>query len=483
MSASFSIEKSTKNGTSFRFGQPKSTGSDATKTDTESAMPEPSSKENEQADAPPTVPAAKFSRLTEIKVNLHRQVLDKMNLSAIDQMTPEQFQESVGELVQELVEEAQTPLNQTEKKQLVSELINEILGLGPLEPLLADPSITDILINTYEHVFVERGGQLSASPTRFKDDAHLRRIIDKIVSTVGRRLDESQPLVDARLKDGSRVNAVIPPIAVDGPLLSIRKFAKTPINMERLIELGALPHDAAELLRGIVAARQNVLISGGTGSGKTTMLNAMSAFIGGDERIVTIEDAAELQLQQNHVARLETRVANIEGRGEITQRDLVKNALRMRPDRIIVGEVRGGEAFDMLQAMNTGHDGSMTTIHANTCRDALGRLEQMISMANLDISAKAMREQIASAVHVILQVTRMSDGSRRAISLNEVTGMEGEVITLQEIFKYERHSVDDDGVVIGQFVATGIRPDFISEFETRSIPYPKHMFNSHGPLE
>jgi pilus assembly protein CpaF len=478
------VKASNKNGKSFRFGQSKPADLNASEVDAEiDPLEENISEKIDVKEEAPEPPPSKFSRLTELKVNLHRQVLDKMNLSAIDQMTPEQFRESVGELVQELVEEADTPLNQSEKQQLVEELINEILGLGPLEPLLADPTVTDILINTFEHVFVERGGRLYTSPTRFKDDAHLRRIIDKIVSTVGRRVDESQPLVDARLKDGSRVNAVIPPVAVDGPLVSIRKFAKTPINMDKLIEFGALPNDAAELLRGIVGSRRNVLISGGTGSGKTTMLNAMSAFIDTQERIVTIEDAAELQLQQIHVARLETRVANIEGKGEVTQRELVKNALRMRPDRIIVGEVRGGEAFDMLQAMNTGHDGSMTTIHANTCRDALSRLEQMISMAHLDISAKAMREQIASAVNVIIQVTRLSDGSRRMISLNEVTGMEGEVITLQEIIKYERHSVDDDGTINGNFIATGIRPEFITELETRSIAYPEHMFNTNGPLE
>ena len=483
MFAQFSSKGTNRNGKSFRFGERAGPGAEIADIDAAPSPQEPASSRNAETATPPALPETKFSRLTEIKVNLHRQVLDKMNLAAIDQLTPEQFRESVGELVQELVEEAQTPLNQSEKQQLVGELINEILGLGPLEPLLADPTVTDILVNTYEHVFVERAGRLFTSPTRFKDDAHLRRIIDKIVSTVGRRLDESQPLVDARLKDGSRVNAVIPPIAVDGPLLSIRKFAKIPINMAKLVEFGALPRDVAELLRGIVQSRRNVLISGGTGSGKTTMLNAMSAFIDGQERIVTIEDAAELQLQQIHVARLETRVANIEGKGEIAQRELVKNALRMRPDRIIVGEVRGGEAFDMLQAMNTGHDGSMTTIHANSCRDALGRLEQMISMANLDLSPKAMRDQIASAVHVIIQITRMSDGSRRLISLNEVTGMEGEVITLQEIVKYERHSVADEGTVLGEFVATGIRPEFIREFEARSIPYPKHMFNSNSPLE
>jgi len=395
-------------------------------------------------------------------------------------MTPEQFQESVGELVQELVEEAQTPLNQSEKKQLVGELINEILGLGPLEPLLADPSITDILVNTHEHVFVERGGQLSASPTRFKDDAHLRRIIDKIVSSVGRRLDESQPLVDARLKDGSRVNAVIPPIAVDGPLLSIRKFAKTPINMEKLIEFGALPHDAAELLRGVVQGRQNVLISGGTGSGKTTMLNAMSAFIGETERIVTIEDAAELRLTQKHVVRLEARPPNIEGKGAIYIRDLVRNALRMRPDRIVVGECRGGEALDMLQAMNTGHDGSLTTIHANTPRDALTRVENMVSMTGINFTSKVLREQIASAINVVIQLSRHEDGRRRLVSMQEINGMEGEIITMSELFKFEREGVDEDGNVQGGLKPTGIVPGFHKTMAARGIDVPIEVFHPDG---
>jgi pilus assembly protein CpaF len=349
--------------------------------------------------------------------------------------------------------------------------------LGPLEPLLKDNSITDILVNGYEQVFVERGGKLHLTPVHFKDNRHLLRIIDKIVSAVGRRVDESSPMVDARLADGSRVNAIIPPLSVDGPLVSIRKFAKIPIDMQKLIDIGSLPQDVASILQGVVRARRNVLISGGTGSGKTTMLNAMSAFIDGRERIITIEDAAELQLQQIHVGRLETRPANVEGKGEIAQRELVKNALRMRPDRIIVGEVRGGEAFDMLQAMNTGHEGSMTTIHANTGRDALARLEQMIGMTGMDLPAKSMRAQIASAIHVVVQLERLSDGKRRCVSVNEITGMEGDVIQMQEIFKFKRTSTDEDGTIHGDFVATGIRPKFMEELQTRGIQVPDGIFN------
>ena len=417
------------------------------------------------------------SKYTDLKVTLHRRLLDIMNLSVIDQMSPEEFRESVGEMVRELLRDESTPLNQSEQKQLISDIVDEVLGLGPLEPFLKDPTITDILVNTHQHVFIERDGRLQTTSVVFKDDRHLLRIIDKIVSAVGRTVDESQPMVDARLADGSRVNAIIPPLAVDGPLLSIRKFAKNPIGMERLVELDALPKEFAELLMGIVRSRRNVVISGGTGSGKTTMLNAMSAFIGERERILTIEDAAELQLQQAHVARLETRPANIEGKGEVSQRELVKNALRMRPDRIIVGEVRGGEAFDMLQAMNTGHDGSMTTVHANSCRDALSRLEQMIGMTGIDLPAKSMREQIASAVNVVVQVQRLSDGRRRLVSLSEITGMEGEVVTMQEIFKFQRISTDADGNVIGQFVSTGIRPKFIDDFEAQGIFVSADIFD------
>ena len=425
----------------------------------------------------------KSAQYIELKMTLHQRLLDMINLSAIDKMAPEEFRREIGEMVRELLLEENKPLNLTERTQLVDDILDELLGLGPLEPLLKDITVTDILVNCYNNVFVERDGRLEQTPVQFKDNRHLLRIIDKIVAAVGRRVDESSPMVDARLADGSRVNAIIPPLAVDGPLLSIRKFAKIPIDLDKLVNIGSLPPAFAELLRGIVECRRNVLISGGTGTGKTTMLNAMSAYIDGRERIVTIEDAAELQLQQTHVARLETRPPNIEGKGEITQRELVKNALRMRPDRIIVGEVRGGEAFDMLQAMNTGHEGSMTTIHANSCRDSLTRLEQMIGMSGFDLPTKSMRGQIASALHVVLQLERMSDGKRRLISLNEITGMEGEVVTMHEIFRFRRRSTDPDGTIHGEFVATGIRPRFMNEFETRGIDMSPDMFEPNRPLE
>jgi pilus assembly protein CpaF len=422
-------------------------------------------------------------RYTDLKMALHQRLLDMINLTVIDKMPSDQFRREIGEIVRELLLEENKPLNLSERTQLVDDILDELLGLGPIEPLLKDTTVTDILVNTHRQVFVERGGRLSVTPVQFKDDRHLMRIIDKIVSAVGRRVDESQPMVDARLADGSRVNAVVPPLAVDGPLLSIRKFAKIPIDMAKLVEIGSLPPQFAELLRGIVRCRRNVLISGGTGSGKTTMLNAMSAFIDHRERIVTIEDAAELQLQQTHVARMETRPANIEGKGEVTQRELVKNALRMRPDRIIVGEVRAGEAFDMLQAMNTGHEGSMTTIHANSCRDALSRLEQMIGMAGFDLPVRSMRGQIASALHVVVQLERMSDGRRRLISLNEITGMEGDVVTMHEIFRFRRVRTDADGTIYGDFVATGIRPKFMNEFETRGIDVSADLFEPNRALE
>ncbi len=424
-----------------------------------------------------------LAKHTELKVELHQRLLDVINLAALETMTREQIQREIGEIVQEQLALQNHALNASERRQLVEDVLDELLGLGPLEPLLKDGSITDILVNSHRTVFVERRGQLEPTPVRFKDERHLLRIIGKIVSGVGRRIDESQPLVDARLPDGSRVNAVIPPLAVDGALLSIRKFAKVPINMAKLVELGSVPPEVAEVLRAIVQSRRNVLISGGTGSGKTTLLNAVSAFIDERERIVTIEDSAELQLQQSHVARLETRPANIEGRGEITQRELVKNALRMRPDRIIVGEVRAGEAFDMLQAMNTGHDGSMTTVHANTPRDALSRVEQMIGMSGIDIPARSARAQIASAIHVIVQVERLSDGRRRVVSLSELTGMEGEVITLQEIFRFRRTGVDGDGRVLGVYEATGIRPKFVEHLTSRGVRLPADLFHPDRRME
>jgi pilus assembly protein CpaF len=421
--------------------------------------------------------------MTELKVRLHQKLLEMINLQVIEKMSPEQFRSEIGEMIGEMLLEEKQPLNAGERRQLVDDVLDEVTGLGPLEPLLKDHTVTDILVNTGRHVFVERGGQIEMTAVRFKDDRHLIRIIDKIVSAIGRRVDESQPMVDARLKDGSRVNAVIPPLAVDGPLLSIRKFAKIPIDMDALVEYGALPRVCADLISAIVRSRRNILISGGTGSGKTTLLNAASASIHSRERIVTIEDAAELQLQQIHVARMETRPANVEGKGEVTQRDLVKNALRMRPDRIIVGEVRAGEAFDMLQAMNTGHDGSMTTVHANTCRDALSRIEQMIGMSGLDLPQRTMRHQIASALHVVMQLERMSDGKRRLVSMQEITGMEGEVIQMQEIMRFERLSTDPEGHIHGRFVATGVRPKFVREFEARGIPVPEDAFEPGRALE
>ena len=411
-----------------------------------------------------------------LKVELHRRLLDLINLSALEKMTRPQIETEIGELVHEQLALQKHALNQEERKRLVADILDELLGLGPLEPLLQDPSITDILVNGHDTVFVERGGVLERVETRFKDERHLLRIIQKIVSAVGRRVDESSPFVDARLPDGSRVNAIVPPLAVDGSLLSIRKFAKIPISMAKLAEYGSVPPEIAEVLGGIVRARRNVLISGGTGSGKTTLLNAMSSFIDERERVVTIEDSAELQLQQRHVARLETRPPNIEGKGEIGQRDLVKNALRMRPDRIIVGEVRAGEAFDMLQAMNTGHDGSMTTVHANTPRDALSRLEQMIGMSGIDISPRSARAQIASALHVVVQIGRLSDGRRRLLSLSEIVGMEGEVVTMQEIFRFRMMGRDENNNVIGHFEATGIRPKMMDELAAHGINLSPDLF-------
>ncbi len=460
--------------------------------------PQKNTAEPQAAPAPPTVapPGAQRESLTDIvaesegmqhdlvlndtyialKVLLHQKLLENINFSAIDKLEPSELKLQIGEMVHELLAEEQVPLNMKERNQLVSDIIDETLGLGPIEPLIKDPTVSDILINTDSQVYVERKGILELTPVRFKDEKHLIRIIEKIVSTVGRRIDESSPMVDARLKDGSRVNAIIPPLAVDGPLVSIRKFGTMRPTMENLISAQSLTNEIADLLRAVVASRLNVIISGGTGSGKTTMLNAMSSYISELERVVTIEDAAELQLQQPHVVRLETRPPNIEGRGEVNQRELVKNSLRMRPDRIIVGEVRGSEAFDMLQAMNTGHDGSMTTVHANSCRDAMTRVEQMVAMAGFDLPITSIRAQIASAVDVILQLERMSDGSRRMVSLHEITGMEGDVVSMQEVFVFRRLSTDPEGKISGEFRCTGIRPKFTQEFESRGIEVDEDMF-------
>lgn len=420
---------------------------------------------------------------TELKVELHQQLLDLINLQALDQMSRQQIESEVGDIVYEQLAKQNHALNNAERKALVSDVLDELLGLGPIEPLLKDPTITDILINGYSSVFVERYGVLEKTQVRFKDEKHLFRIIQKIVSAVGRRIDESAPMVDARLADGSRVNAIVPPLSIDGASMSIRKFARTPISMDRLIEIGSVPAPVAEVLKAVVKSRRNVLISGGTGSGKTTMLNAMSAFVDGRERIVTIEDSAELQLQQEHVVRLETRPPNIEGRGEISQRELVKNALRMRPDRIIVGEVRAGEAFDMLQAMNTGHDGSMTTIHANTARDALSRVEQMIGMSGIDMPPRSARAQIASAINVVIQIGRLSDGRRKLLSLSELTGMEGDVVTMQDIFRFRQTGVSPEGQVLGKFEATGIRPKFIEQVLAHGVTLSADLFRPDARLE
>jgi pilus assembly protein CpaF len=410
-----------------------------------------------------------------LKSRIHRALIQKMNLATLERMSAEQLRPEIDKAVSDILSEEGLPLSSSEKVRLTDDLIDELRGFGPLEPLLRDPTVSDILANTYREVYVERAGRIELTNVRFADNFHLLRVIERIVDRVGRRVDESQPMVDARLPDGSRVNAVVQPIALDGPLLSIRKFSKIPFNMDRLVEIGSVAPAAATLMGGMVRARLNIIVSGGTGTGKTTLMNALSRFIGEHERIVTIEDAAELQLQQRHVARLETRPPNIEGRGEITQRNLVKNALRMRPDRIIVGEVRAGEAFDMLQAMNTGHDGSITTVHANTPRDALARIEQMIGMAGIDLPTKSMRAQIASAVNVVIQIKRFPDGTRRVVSIQEITGMEGEVITMQEVFRFEQTSVDSNGKVHGRFVLTGVRPDFMRSFQALGIPIPAEM--------
>jgi pilus assembly protein CpaF len=414
----------------------------------------------------------------ELKTHIHDRLLDLVDLSIIDTLDRDSLKTQIRILVERILREDATsfPLNSVETELLITEIQDEVMGLGPLEPFLQDPTVSDILVNTYEKIYVERFGKLEPTEGRFKNDAHLMRIIDKIVSSVGRRIDESSPMVDARLVDGSRVNAVIPPLALDGPMLSIRRFAKEPLEMENLIALKTLVPEIAEILKGIVRAKLNVLISGGTGTGKTTMLNVFSRFIPEEERIVTIEDPSELQLKQEHRVRLETRPPNIEGKGEVTQRDLLKNSLRMRPDRIIVGEVRGQEAFDMLQAMNTGHEGSLTTVHANSPRDALMRLETMVAMANFDIPATFVRRYVCAALHVIAHLERLTDGTRKLVSLTEITGMEGDTITLQEIFSFERTSIDPAGKVKGRFLFHGVRPRFVDKFVAMGISVPPESF-------
>jgi len=413
----------------------------------------------------------------ELKFKLHRKLLDQIDLNALAGIENERVRGEVREAVLTILESEPTLLTATEKQEISEEVLHEVFGLGPLEPLLQDPSISDILVNGYRQVYVERGGLLEPTSVQFRDDAHLLRIIDKIVSQVGRRVDESNPMVDARLADGSRVNAIIPPLAVDGPLLSIRRFGTDKLMPADLVKKTSLTPGMMQLLEAAVKSRLNLIVAGGTGAGKTTLLNALSAFISPKERIVTIEDAAELQLKQPHLARLETRPANLEGHGMVKQRQLLVNSLRMRPDRIIVGEVRGEEALDMLQAMNTGHDGSLTTIHANSPRDAISRLEVMITLANANMHLAAIRQQIASAVHILVQASRMSDGSRRVTSITEITGIESGIVTLQDIFVFEKRGVGPDGRVIGRFAATGILPKFNEKLIAAGIHLPVNLFD------
>jgi pilus assembly protein CpaF len=428
---------------------------------------------------------AMSNEYNELRTKVHDRLLDMLDLSLIDTLGKDRLKQEIRGVIERIITDNgfHTPLNYDEREALCNEVQDEVLGLGPIEPFMHDPTVTDILVNSYKQVYVERYGKLHITPVRFKDDAHLKKIIDRIVSAVGRRIDESSPMVDARLPDGSRVNAIVPPLAIDGPSLSIRKFAADPLEMEDLITLKTLIPEIGELIKNIVKARLNVLISGGTGTGKTTLLNVFSRFIPDGERIVTIEDSAELQLKQDHVVRLETRPPNIEGKGEVTQRELVRNSLRMRPDRIIVGEVRSGEVLDMLQAMNTGHDGSLTTIHANSPRDALLRLETLVAMAGLTIPNEAVRQYISSAIDVVFHMQRLLDGSRKVVSLQEIVGMEGNVITMQEIFTFEQTGVSDDGRVSGRFKIAGILPRFADRFKANGIPVPQEIFGRAFTLE
>jgi len=415
--------------------------------------------------------------LTEAKVRLHRKLIDDLNLASLERMPQDELRRQIGEIVADYVRAERILLNARELERFAEEVLDELTGLGPIEPLLKDQSITDILINTHEKVYVERNGQLEPASIRFKDEAHLLRIVNKIVGAVGRRVDESQPMIDARLADGSRINVAVRPIAVDGPLVSIRKFAEQGFDLQKLVSVGSLSERMAAFLGPCVRARMTILISGGTGSGKTTLLNALSANIAHSERLITIEDAAELRLRQPHVGRLETRPPNLEGRGEIRQRELVKNALRMRPDRIILGEVRGEEAFDMLQAMNTGHEGSMATIHSNSPRDAISRLSQMIGMAGMTMSEPSIRAQIASAIRLIVQLQRFSDGRRRLVSIAEITGMEREVIQMQEVFRFVRTGTTSEGQVRGAYVATGLRPTIAEDLQVKGFAFPATFFD------
>lgn len=419
----------------------------------------------------------------ELKSRIHHNLMDQVNLKIMDEYDDETLRKTLKDVIRDLIDKEDTPLNANEKTFLVTDILNEVLGLGPIEPLLDDATVSDILVNTYRQIYVERHGMLEKTPICFQNDEHLMRIIEKIASSVGRRIDESSPMVDARLADGSRVNAIIPPLAVDGPSLSIRKFSVDPYTMVDLENFKSIVPSMAEFIGAAVKARLNIIVSGGTGSGKTTLLNVLSGFIPDSERIVTIEDSAELQLQQPHVVRLETRPPNIEGKGEIVQRDLVKNSLRMRPDRIIVGEVRGGEALDMLQAMNTGHDGSLTTIHANSPRDALTRLEHMVGMSGFNIPALVVRQQIAAALDLIIGIERLADGRRVVTSIQEITGMEENVVSVQEIFRFQRETVDSRGHIIGEFKATGIRPYVLKRFKERGVALDDVIFDPERVYE
>jgi len=421
-------------------------------------------------------PADVRPQYIQLKGNVHRKLLNRLNLEALANAERPRAEAEIRTLLFDLIAEEGTPLSMAEREVILGDVIDEVFGLGPLEPLLRDPGVSDILVNTYKQVYVERSGKLERLPTTFQDDKHLLRVIDRIVSGVGRRVDDSSPMVDARLSDGSRVNAIIPPLAVDGPLLSIRRFPAERLKADDLVSLGAMTKPMLDFLSHCVRAHLNCIISGGTGAGKTTLLNVLSSFISSRERIVTIEDAAELQLHQEHVARLETRPPNVEGKGAIRQRQLVVNALRMRPDRIVVGEVRSEEALDMLQAMNTGHDGSLTTVHANTPRDALTRIETMIAMGATNLPDKAMRQQIASAIHLVVQQTRLADGTRKVTSISEITGMEGDVITMQEIFVFEKAGISKEGKVVGRFRATGVRPKCSEKLRAAGIVLPPEMF-------
>ncbi|GAB6178461.1 CpaF family protein [Desulfobaculum senezii] len=442
--------------------------------------PAPSPEHTAQRPIRPTSHDATGEEYYTVKAKLHQRLIERIDLAAVERLDPEELGRRIAALVERILAEEfrQAPLNMAERQRIISEMRHEVLGLGPLEPLLQDPAVSDILVNGYAQVYVERRGKLERTDTRFQDDAHLRQIIERIVSRMGRRIDESSPMVDARLEDGSRVNAIIPPLAIDGPSLSIRRFSRDPLEMDDLIAFNALTKEIGDVLRGIVRARLNILISGGTGSGKTTLLNVLSRFVPHDERIVTIEDAAELQLKQDHVVRLETRPANLEGRGEITARDLVKNCLRMRPDRIIVGEVRGAEVLDMLQAMNTGHDGSLTTVHANTPRDALMRIETMTAMAGLNLTGESTKRTIASAIDVIIQATRLGDGTRKLISVQEITGMEGPAITMQEIFRFRQTGVTATRGVRGVFESMGIRPKFAQRLSALGVELDADLFRA-----